>query len=76
MEKLKFAKDELRRKLENTFKEIWETKKIPEEWKNALSYPLHKRGAKTIQTITEEFHSFQFPIKFYPELCLTAYNPQ
>lgn len=46
-EMLKLAPGSLIDKLEQLFKEIWKSEKIPSDWKNAVIHPLHKKGDRT-----------------------------
>jgi len=48
---------------------IWKKEKLPEEWKESIIVPIHKKGIKQIAIITEAYHFCQPLTKFYPTSC-------
>ena len=61
---LKLIPNEAKSFLETTYKNPLVTSEIPEDWMMANITPLHKKGAKVIHQIIDQFHSYQFPVNF------------
>jgi hypothetical protein len=43
---------------------IWNKEELPQQWKESIIVPIHKKGDKTV-IIIEESPSYQLPTKFY-----------
>jgi hypothetical protein len=43
---------------------IWNKKELPQQWKESITVPIHKKGDKTI-IINKESLSYQLPTRFY-----------
>jgi len=48
---------------------IWKKEKLPEEWKESIIIPIHKKRDKQTVIIIEAYHSCQPLTKFYPTSC-------
>jgi hypothetical protein len=44
---------------------VWNKKELPQQWKESIIVPIHKKNDKTV-IIIEESPSYQLPTKFYP----------
>jgi hypothetical protein len=45
---------------------VWNKEELPQQWKECVIIPIHKKGDKTDVIIIEESPSYQLPTKFYP----------
>jgi hypothetical protein len=46
---------------------VWSKEELPQQWKESIIVPIHKKGDKTeCNIIIEESLSYQLPTKFYP----------
>jgi hypothetical protein len=45
---------------------IWNKEELPQQWKESIIVPIHKRGERLTVTIIEESPSYQLPTKLYP----------
>jgi len=48
---------------------IWKKEKLPEEWKESIIVPIHKKGIKHIVIIIGPYHFCHPLTKFYPTSC-------
>jgi len=48
---------------------IWKKEKLPEEWKESIIIPIHKKGDKTDCINIEAYHFCQPLTKLYPISC-------
>ena len=48
---------------------IWKKEKLPEEWKESILVPIHKKGDKTDCNNYRAYHFCQPLTKFYPTSC-------
>jgi hypothetical protein len=44
---------------------IWNREQLPDQWKESIIVPIHKKGDKTV-IITMEYHYYQLHTKFCP----------
>lgn len=63
-ELLKYAGDKIVEQLEKLFKQIWLTENIPQDWRDAIIHPLHKKEREQTLIITEEYHFYRSYIKY------------
>jgi len=52
---------------------IWKKEKLPEEWKELIIVPIHKKGIKETAIIIEAYHFCQPLTKLYPTSCCQGY---
>jgi hypothetical protein len=45
---------------------VWNGEELPQQWKESINIPIHKRVIILIVIIIEEPPSYQLPIKFSP----------
>jgi hypothetical protein len=49
---------------------IWNTEELPQQWKESIIVPTHKKGDKTDCNNYRGFPYYQLPTKFHPTLFL------
>jgi hypothetical protein len=50
----------------NFVKSIWNKEKLPDQWKESIIVPVHKKGDTTDCSIIVGYHCYQLHTKFYP----------
>jgi hypothetical protein len=55
--------DILRSKIHKLIKSIWNKEELPDQWKESIIVPVHKKGDKTE---CSNYHCYQLHTKFYP----------
>jgi hypothetical protein len=55
----------LRSEIHKLIKLIWNTEKLPHQWKESIVIPIHRKGGTLIAVIIEAYHCCQFHTKFY-----------
>jgi hypothetical protein len=45
---------------------IWNKEELPQQWKESIIVPIHKKGDRLILIIITECSYYQLPTKFYP----------
>jgi hypothetical protein len=67
--------EKLYSEIHKLIKLIWNKEELPQQWKESIVVPIHKKGDKTNLVIIEVFHCCQLYTKFYQSLLsrLTPY---
>jgi hypothetical protein len=55
----------LHSKIHELITSIWNTEKLPDQWKESIIIPVHKKGDKTDCGNIGGYHYYQFRTKFY-----------
>jgi len=63
------AIDKLKSHKSPVIDQIWKKEKLPEEWKEPIIIPIHKKGIKQVAIIIEAYHFCQPLTKFDPKSC-------
>jgi hypothetical protein len=63
---IKAAGETLHFEIHKLIHSIWYKEELPQQWKESIIVPIHKRVIRLTVRITEESPSYQLPIKSYP----------